>query len=142
MSLSNKTFLGEVIASTIYLDEKDIRKGAELIGDKNPIHYSYDAAVKAGFKSIIASGGYTSSLFVATLTQYFEKSGPLMGLENQFCFKKPVLANQLLSVKWVTEIITPKQRLKGDIVTFKGVVINENNDVILTGIAKVLFLAE
>ncbi len=142
MSLANKTFIGEVIKANICLTEQEIVAGAEFIGDKNPIHYNLTAAKSAGFNSIIASGGHSSSLFVATLTQYFENSGNLMGLENQFFFKKPVIANQQLKIEWITEKISPNSRLNGDIVTFKGKMFNNTKDVVLLGKAKVLFLKD
>ncbi len=142
MSLANKNFLGETIVSAICLNEQEINESAKLIGDKNPIHYSHEAASKVGFNSVIASGGYTASLFMAAITQYFENSASLIGLENHIFFKKPVLPNQALSIVWITESIEPKAKLNGDIVTFTGSITNENNDVLLTGIAKVLFLAD
>lgn len=140
MSSTDATFIGEEITTSFTLSARDIRAGAEFCRDKNPIHYQEKAAINAGFKTIIACGGHTSSLFAATLTHYFENKCALMGLENHFFYKKPVYADQLLTVQWQTTDMVTKNTLKGDIVTFQGEMFNANGEVVISGIVKVLFL--
>lgn len=113
--------IGEVATRTVTLTEEGIHEFALAAGDMNPLHHDKMFAEASRFGGIIASGTHYVALIMGLVATHFtgrERSGA--GLEFNFQLKKPVRAGDTITLRWEVVDITPKESLKGDILTLKG----------------------
>ncbi|QBY03309.1 hypothetical protein E2K93_02515 [Thalassotalea sp. HSM 43] len=136
--MSKRTFIGDCYSKTIILSKQDIEAGAKALGDTNPIHFDSDAAIKAGYPGIIASGAHTSGLCGGVLTQKFQDSGTFMGLDCSYRFHKAVAADDALTISWKTKRLEPKKSLQGYIAVFSGKMTNSQGELLISARMKVL----
>ncbi|MEO5862997.1 MAG: MaoC family dehydratase [Burkholderiales bacterium] len=130
--------VGEVFAKQITLTEKEIREFATLCGDQNPLHHDAAYAANTRFGRIIASGPHYSSLLVALVATHFSQSSPMLGLEFNLKFLRPVYAGVALIMAWKVVGVERKDSLGGDLVSIAGSVTDPNGAPLLTGEGKVL----
>ncbi len=132
------TYVGEVFSKEVTLTEKEIREFASLCGDQNPLHHDASYAATTRFGRIIASGPHFSSLFVALVATHFSQSSPMLGLEFNLKFLRPVYAGVALLMTWNVVSIERKDSLGGDLVSIAGSVMDRSGEPLLTGEGKVL----
>ena len=80
------------------LTREQMRSFASLSGDHNPIHLNDEAAIAAGFRSVIAHGIFSSAIFSKILGQDLPGPGTVY-LSQSLFFKKPVYAGQKLKAR-------------------------------------------
>jgi acyl dehydratase len=89
---------------------------AQLSGDLNPLHHDRQAAERASFGEIIASGQQTASQMMGLVATHFSRRDDgvpreMLCLEFNFAFKWPVFAEQDIRLRWrVSEVERSTQR--------------------------------
>ena len=136
--MTERTYVGEIYRQKMTLSVHDIANGAKALGDTNPIHFNEQAAIKAGYPGIIASGAHTSGLCGGVLTQKFQDSGTFMGLDCSYRFHRAVLPNQVLTIVWQTDRIEFKKSLNGYLVSLSGKMLDDTGNSLITARMKVL----
>lgn len=125
--------VGQFFSQAICLDADSVQRFATLIGDLNPLHHDKEVAKKSRFGGLIASGSHVSSLLTGMVASKLCGLRPSLGLEMTFQFKQAVLIDVQMVAKWTLIRIEPKERLKGDIVTFSGELIAPDGSLLVSG---------
>lgn len=101
---------GEEFQSQVRYTRGQIVQFAQLTGDTNPLHHDRQAAERASFGEIIASGQQTASQMMGLVASYFSRSDDgvpreMLCLNFNFAFKAPVFAEQDIRIQWrVSEV--------------------------------------
>jgi acyl dehydratase len=101
---------GEEFRAHVRYTRGQIVQFAQLTGDTNPLHHDRQAAERASFGEIIASGQQTASQMMGLVASYFSRSDDgvsreMLCLNFNFAFKLPVFAEQDIHIVWrVSEI--------------------------------------
>jgi 3-hydroxybutyryl-CoA dehydratase len=121
----------EIFQKTI--SESDVYLYAGITGDFNPAHLNDQAAKETIFKGRIAHGLLTAGLISAVLGTKLPGPGTIY-LDQSLSFKKPVYFGDTITAKvTITEKINDK-----NIVFCETNCLNQKDQVVLTGIAKVM----
>ncbi|MFY9512452.1 MAG: MaoC family dehydratase [Rubrivivax sp.] len=101
---------GEQMQALVRYTRDEITAFASLTGDANPLHHDRQAAERASFGEIIASGQQTASRMMGLVASHFSRSDDgvpreMLCLNFNFAFKSPVFAEQDIRIVWrVSEI--------------------------------------
>lgn len=101
---------GAEIRSRVRYTREQIVQFARLTGDANPLHHDRQAAERASFGEIIASGQHTASHLMGLVASHLSSSDDglrreVLTLNFNFSFKAPIFADQDVSLLWrVTEV--------------------------------------
>ncbi|MBE3591856.1 MAG: MaoC family dehydratase [Thermoanaerobacter sp.] len=115
------------------ITETDVYLYAGITGDFNPAHINQVASEKTMFKGRIAHGMLTAGLISAVLGTKLPGPGTIY-LGQELKFTKPVRIGDTIKAEVeVVEIIPEKNRVK-----LKTTCTNQNNEVVLEGVATVL----
>jgi len=101
---------GERCQIELRYTREQIVEFARLTGDANPLHHDRQAAERASFGEIIASGQQTTSHMIGLVATYFSRRDDgvpreMLCLNFNFAFKLPVFAEQDIQIAWrVSEI--------------------------------------
>ncbi|MGI1690289.1 MaoC family dehydratase [Thermoanaerobacter uzonensis] len=115
------------------ITETDVYLYAGITGDFNPAHINQVASEKTMFKGRIAHGMLTAGLISAVLGTKLPGPGTIY-LGQELKFTKPVRIGDTIKAEVeVVEIIHEKNRVK-----LKTICTNQNNEVVLEGMATVL----
>jgi 3-hydroxybutyryl-CoA dehydratase len=121
----------EIFQKTI--SESDVYLYAGITGDFNPAHLNDQAAKETIFKGRIAHGLLTAGLISAVLGTKLPGPGTIY-LDQSLSFKKPVYFGDTITAKvTITEKLNDK-----NIVLCETICLNQNDQVVLTGVAKVM----
>lgn len=102
--------VGETIQSQVRYTREQIIQFARLTGDNNPLHHDRQAAERASFGEIIASGQHTASQMMGVVATHFSRRSDgvpreVLCLNFNFAFKVPLFAEQDIVILWrVTEV--------------------------------------
>jgi acyl dehydratase len=121
MNNSNDTPLiraGEEVKSELRYTREQIVQFARLTGDANPLHHDRQAAERASFGEIIASGQQTASQMMGLVASHFSRRDDgvkreMLCLNFNFAFKAPVFAEQDISLVWRVTEVEPSPRRGG-----------------------------
>ncbi|HLZ57747.1 MAG TPA: MaoC family dehydratase [Ktedonosporobacter sp.] len=130
--------VGERIEGQVALSPEEIATFARLCGDQNPLHHDETYARQTRFGGLIACGPHMTSLMMGLIATYFSRETAMLGLEFTFHFRKAVLANELIAMRWEVTEVVPKASLGGEIVMLEGQASNQQGQVVLAGVGKVL----
>ncbi|SFM54703.1 MaoC/PaaZ C-terminal domain-containing protein [Marinobacter zhejiangensis] len=114
------------------LTENDLALFAAVSGDVNPVHLDSEFAKTTLFKERIAHGMWSGSLISAALATTLPGPGTIY-LEQNLAFKRPVKLGDTLTVT-----LTVKEKLPKNRVIIDCAVCNQNDQVVVTGEAKVM----
>ena len=115
-----------------YISADEVKQFAEIVGDLNPIHLDEEFAGKSFFKKRIVHGAFLAGLISKILGMDFPGQGTVYLSQNSV-FKRPVYVDTSVKVEVkVTEVLTARRRL-----VLETNVLNENNEVCVTGSATV-----
>ena len=108
----------ETLARTVRYSRDDIAAFARLSGDANPLHHDAQAAQRARFGEIIASGQQTAASLMGMLATHYSRvddgvAREMLCLNMNFAFKSPVFADQDLLLEWQVASVEWSTRLKG-----------------------------
>jgi len=102
--------VGESVHAQVRFTREQIVQFAQLTGDTNPLHHDRQAAERAHFGEIIASGQQTASQLMGLVASYFSRRDDavpreMLCLNFNFAFKLPVFAEQDIQLGWrVSEV--------------------------------------
>lgn len=96
---------GEEIRAQIRYTREQITQFAQLTGDMNPLHHDRQAAERASFGEIIASGQQTAAQMMGMAATHFSRGDDgvareVLCLECQFSFPAPVFAATDVQIAW------------------------------------------
>lgn len=116
---------GEIVAQTVTVTRDAIIAFSRASLDTNPLHVDDEAALRAGFPTIIASGQHTAALLMGLLATHFSRSDDgvareMLCLNMNFSFKEPVFAERDLSLHWRVTHVEWKTRLGGMLAQLDG----------------------
>ncbi len=139
-ALENLTYdelqIGDSATYTRTLTEEELVLFAAVSGDVNPVHLDSQYASQTIFKERIAHGMWSGALISAALATIMPGPGTIY-LEQSLSFKRPVKLNDTLQVRITVAAKEPKGRIVMDCE-----IINQNEDVVVTGQAKVIAPSE
>lgn len=124
--------LGDKASFSKTITEYDVYSFAGITGDFNPVHVNSVVASKSRFKNQICHGMLVSSFISTILGMYLPGPGTIY-LEQNVKFVKPVYINDTIEAS--VEIVD----IEGKIISLKTVICNQNHEVVVDGMAKVLF---
>jgi len=128
----------ERFATTVTLTPAAASAFARAAGDDNPIHHDPAHAVNTRFGRPIASGTQTTAHLMALTATHFSKSGPMVGLEFWFRFRRPVFADETISLEWLVVQVKENARLGGDVVELRGRIRNAAGETAVGAKGRVL----
>ncbi|AEM78081.1 MaoC family dehydratase [Thermoanaerobacter wiegelii] len=129
----NKLKIGDKDYFEKTITETDVYLYAGITGDFNPAHINQVASEKTMFKGRIAHGMLTAGLISAVLGTKLPGPGTIY-LGQELKFTKPVRIGDTIKAEVeVVEIIPEKNRVK-----LKTICTNQNDEVVLEGVATVL----
>lgn len=115
-----------------FISADDVKRFAEIVGDKNPVHIDEEFAAKTSFKKRIVHGAFLGGLISKVLGMDFPGQGTIYISQNSV-FKRPVFVDTTVTVELkVTQVITEKRRLVLD-----TNILNENGEICLAGSATI-----
>jgi 3-hydroxybutyryl-CoA dehydratase len=98
--------LGDKYSENVLITAELVQKFADFSGDFNPVHFDDEKAKASGFKSRIAHGMVSASLFSKIFATTFPGPGAIY-LGQTFKFHAPVYLNELITYK--LEVIAQKE---------------------------------
>jgi 3-hydroxybutyryl-CoA dehydratase len=126
----------ERFSAVVPLDPRDTRSFAEAVGDTNPIHHDADLAEKSCFGRLLASGPQTTAHLLALTASHFSKRGAMLGLEFWVRFRRPVYADETITLEWLVVSVKPSTR--GEIIDLRGRVRKENGETAVGAKGRIL----
>jgi acyl dehydratase len=129
--------VGQVFGDTVTVTDEHLQRGADLIGDFNPLHVDADFAGRSAFGGCILHGVLTSALMSAPFGNLV--AGTALGyLEHNTRFLAPVRPGDRLTIEWrVTELVDKPQR-GGGIVVAECAATNQHGVIVARAIGKML----
>ena len=129
--------VGDTFGSTVDITVAHLDRGAELIGDFNPLHVDDEFAQASRFGSRILHGVLTSALMSAPFGNLV--AGTALGyLEHNARFLAAVRPGDTLTIEWNVVELVPKPHHGGGIVVAECEARNQNGEVVATARGKML----
>lgn len=120
---------------TVVVDPDEMLEYARR-NDPQPFHLDEEAAKKTPFGGLIASGGYTVTLWYRSAIPIFAKMAFLGGFEWLINLPAPVRPNNQLRLDITIEGKTPSSKPGRGYVTTRHELLNEDNRVVFSCEAK------
>lgn len=130
--MNKQLLVGMKAELTKKITDEDIIKFSEVSEDRNPLHLDEEYAKKTIFKERIAHGMLSASLISAVLGNKLPGEGSIY-LEQNLKFIKPVFLGDIITAR--VEIIEVKDKN----ITLETNCYNQNNKIVLSGKAKILY---
>jgi 3-hydroxybutyryl-CoA dehydratase len=129
--------LGDTFGSTVDITVAHLDRGAELIGDFNPLHVDAEFAHASRFGGRILHGVLTSALMSAPFGNLV--AGTALGyLEHNARFLAPVRPGDTLTIEWNVVELVPKPHRGGGIVVAECEARNQMGEVVATAHGRML----
>jgi acyl dehydratase len=109
---------------------RDVERFTEMTGDRNPIHYDADLAIRSPFGGLIVQGGVTTGLLNAVVAEDLPGPGTVF-LETNWRFVKAVRVGELITASVRVEEV----REDKPICKLETVVRNADGETCVIGIA-------
>lgn len=111
---------GERFATEVTLTPETVARYAGAVGDTNPVHHDEAFAAATRFGRTIASGTHTTALLLGLTASHFSKAGAMLGLEFWVKFRRPVYADETVTLEWLVVRVARSEKLGGDVVDLRG----------------------
>ena len=128
----------EHFSSTVTLTPARASEFARAAGDRNPVHHDAGYAAQTRFGRPIASGTQTAAHLMTLSATHFSQRGAMVGLEFWFRFRRPVFADETISLEWLVVAVNENARLGGDVVELRGRVRNAAGETAIGAKGRVL----
>jgi 3-hydroxybutyryl-CoA dehydratase len=128
----------ERFSAQVSLDPKAVSAFASAVGDTNPVHHDADLAAKSRFGRLIASGPQTTAHLLALTASHFSKRGAMLGLEFWVRFRRPIYANEKITLEWLVVSVKHNARLNGEVIDLRGRIRKENGETAVGAKGRVL----
>ena len=103
--------VGDRIEEVLQLDTRTIIAGAELLGDRNPLHNDISVARGSRFGSLIACGPHVAGRHACMLPTYVTSLGHgVVGVEFTLQYRQPILPDVAYVMWWQVAAIEPRGR--------------------------------
>ena len=126
---------GQVCTFQKKVSDEDVRKFAEVTGDKNPLHLDDGFASTTMFKERIAHGMIGAGIISGGLAMHMPGLGTTY-LEQDLKFMRPVRIGDVLTVELKVLEILPKTKF--DIAKIRTTCMNEQGEIVISGTATVI----
>jgi acyl dehydratase len=133
-----QTLPHERFSAEVTLEPNAVSAFAHSVGDSNPMHHDADLAAKSRFGRLIASGPQTTAHLLALTASHFSKRGAMLGLEFWVRFRRPVYADETITLEWLVVSVKQNTRLGGDVVDLRGRIRKENGETAVGAKGRVL----
>ena len=127
--------IGETQMLTKHITEADVRKFVEMTGDDNPLHVDRAYAETTSFKDIVVHGMLGASFISTVIGTKLPGTGALWVSQNME-FLLPVRLGDVLTI---TATVLKKHK-RERLLELDTKIINQNHQLILTGVGKVKVL--
>jgi 3-hydroxybutyryl-CoA dehydratase len=111
---------------------------AHAVGDSNPVHHDADYAATTRFGRLLASGPQTTAHLLALTASHFSKRGAMLGLEFWVRFRRPVYADETITLEWLVISVKTNSRLNGEVIDLRGRIRNETGETAVGAKGRVL----
>ena len=128
----------ERFSEMLSLDPTATSAFAHAVGDTNPVHHDADYAATTRFGRLLASGPQTTAHLLALTASHFSKRGAMLGLEFWVRFRRPVYADETITLEWLVVSVKQHPRLNGEIIDLRGRVRKENGETAVGAKGRVL----
>ncbi len=128
----------ERFSAQVSLDPSTVSAFASAVGDTNPVHHDADLAAKSRFGRLIASGPQTTAHLLALTASHFSKRGAMLGLEFWVRFRRPIYADETITIEWLVVSVKHNLRLDGDIIDLRGRIRKETGETAVGAKGRVL----
>jgi acyl dehydratase len=129
--------VGDSFGSTVVITETHLDRGAELIGDFNPLHVDAEFAGKSRFGGRILHGVITSALMSAPFGNL--AAGTALGyLEHNTRFLAPVRPGDTLTINWIVRDLIAKPHHGGGLVIAECTAHNQAGVLVASANGKML----
>jgi acyl dehydratase len=110
--------VGESVSHSVRYTREQIAEFARLSGDSNPVHSDQQAAQRARYGEIIASGQQTVAQLMGLVASHFSRADDgiereMLCLNFNFAFKLPIFAEQEIKLGWQVSSVDWNRRLDG-----------------------------
>ena len=128
----------ERFSTVLALDPSATRAFAQAVGDPNPLHHDADYAAGTRFGRLLASGPQTTAHLLALTASHFSRRGAMLGLEFSVRFRRPVYADETITLEWLVISVKRHDRLDGEIIDLRGRIRNQNGETAVGAKGRVL----
>ncbi len=130
----------ERFSAVVALDPQATSAFAHSVGDTNPVHHDPAVAAQSRFGRLIASGPQTTAHLLALTASHFSKRGAMLGLEFWVRFKRPIYADETITLEWLVVSVKQNSRHDGEIIDLRGRIRNQNGDTAVGAKGRVLVM--
>lgn len=124
--------VGDTVRRSRRITGRDIELFTELTGDRNPLHYDEEAAVRSRFGGLIVQGGVTSGLLNAVVAEDLPGPGSVF-LHVDWSFKAPVRPGDEITA----DVEVLEAREDKPLTRLRTTIVNQEGTVVLDGTALV-----
>jgi len=128
----------ERFSAQVALEPGAVSTFAAAVGDDNPVHHDAELAAKSRFGRLIASGPQTTAHLLALTASHFSKRGAMLGLEFWVQFRRPVYADETITLEWLVVSVKPNAKLGGDVIDLRGRIRKENGETAVGAKGRIL----
>ena len=128
----------ERFSAQLALDPAATSAFAQAVGDTNPVHHDRAVAETSRFGRLLASGPQTTAHLLALTASHFSTRGAMLGLEFWVRFRKPVYADETITLEWLVVSVKHNPRLDGEVIDLRGRVRKENGETAVGAKGRVL----
>jgi 3-hydroxybutyryl-CoA dehydratase len=128
----------ERFSAVLSLDPGSTSAFARSVGDMNPLHHDADYAAATRFGRLTASGPQTMAHLLALTASHFSKRGAMLGLEFWVQFRRPIYADETISLEWLVISVKKHPRLNGEIIDLRGRIRKQNGETAVGAKGRVL----
>jgi 3-hydroxybutyryl-CoA dehydratase len=111
---------GDRFSTEVTLTPDMVAHYAGAVGDTNPVHHDETFAAATRYGRTIASGTHTTALLLGLTASHFSQSGAMVGLEFWVRFRRPVYADETVTLEWLVIRVAANDKLGGDVVDLRG----------------------
>jgi len=111
---------------------------ASAVGDTNPLHHDAEFAASTRFGRLLASGPQTTAHLLALTASHFSKRGAMLGLEFWVKFRRPIYADETITLEWLVVSVKDSLRLNGEVIDLRGRIRNENGETAVGAKGRIL----
>jgi acyl dehydratase len=128
----------ERFSTQLSLEPDAARAFAGAVGDTNPLHHDAEFAAATRFGRLLASGPQTTAHLLALTASHFSKRGAMLGLEFWVRFRRPIYADETITLEWLVVSVKASPRLDGEIIDLRGRIRKENGETAVGAKGRVL----
>jgi 3-hydroxybutyryl-CoA dehydratase len=128
----------ERFATALTLDPNTVSAFARAAGDLNPLHHDAAFAATTRFGRTLASGPQTTAHLMALTASHFSKRGAMVGLEFSFRFRRPIYADETITLEWLVVAVKQNSRRDSEIIDLRGRIRNQDGETAVGAKGRVL----